>query len=69
MGIKDQYIYEESMKELDASFRVDMKDYEKELRDCSEKMIEISEECKVFFKKRFETSEKNDETEKNSEGT
>ena len=69
MGIKDQYIYEESMKELDASFGVDMKDYEKELRDCSEKMIEISEECKVFFKKRFETSEKNDETEKNGERT
>ena len=36
--------------------------FEKELRDCSEKMIEISEECKVFFKKRFETGEKNDET-------
>ena len=69
MGIKDQYIYEESMKELDASFGVDMKDYEKELRDCSEKMIEISEECRAFFKKRFETSEKNDETEKNGEGT
>ena len=43
--------------------------FEKELRDCSEKMIEISEECKVFFKKRFETSEKNDETEKNGERT
>jgi len=43
--------------------------FEKELRDCSEKMIEISEECKVFFKKRFE-SEKNDDTpEKNGEGT
>ena len=35
--------------------------FEKELRDCSEKMIEISEECRAFFKKRFE-SEKNDET-------
>ena len=69
MGIKGQYIYEESMKELDASFGVDMKDYEKELRDCSEKMIEISEECKVFFKKQFETGEKNDEEEKNGEGT
>ena len=43
--------------------------FEKELRDCSEKMIEISEECKRFFKKRFE-SEKNDDTpEKNGEGT
>ena len=47
----------------------EMNDYEKELRDCSEKMIEISEECKVFFKKQFETSEKNDEEEKNGEGT
>ena len=35
----------------------------------SEKMIEISEECKVFFKKQFETGEKNDEEEKNGEGT
>ena len=43
--------------------------FEKELRDCSEKMIEISEKCKVFFKKRFETGEKNDEEEKNGEET
>ena len=41
--------------------------YRKELEDCSEKMIEISEECKTFYKNKFE-SEKNDEnTEKNSE--
>ena len=29
-------------------------DYEKELRECSEKMIEISEECKMYFKRKFE---------------
>ena len=43
--------------------------FEKELRDGSEKMIEISEECKRFFKEQFETGEKNDEEEKNGEGT
>ena len=33
--------------------------FEKELRDCSEKMIEISEECKTYFKKRFEWGRRN----------
>ena len=40
--------------------------YRKELLECSEKGVEISPECKVYFKKQFETSE-NNETEKNSE--
>ena len=43
------------------------KKYKKELQECNEKGVEISPECKVYFKKQFETSEKNNETEKNSE--
>jgi len=30
--------------------------YRKELLECSEKGVEISPECKVYFKKQFETS-------------
>ena len=60
MGVKDNFIYEECMKELDATFK-------KELLECSEKGVEISPECKVYYKKQFETSEKNNETDKNSE--
>ena len=40
--------------------------YRKELLECSEKGVEISPECKLYFKKQFE-SEKNNETEENSE--
>ena len=40
--------------------------YRKELLECSEKGVEISPECKVYFKKQFETS-KNNETKENSE--
>ena len=36
------------------------------LDKCSEKGVEISQECKLYFKKQFE-SEKNNETEENSE--
>ena len=39
--------------------------YRKELLECSEKGVEISPECKVYFKKQFETSE-NDERKENS---
>ena len=59
MGVKDNFIYEECMKELDATFK-------KELEECSEKGVEISQECKTFYKNKFETSE-NDETKENSE--
>ena len=60
MGVKDNFIYEECMKELDATFK-------KELEECSDKGVEISQECKMFYKNKFE-SEKNDETtEENSE--
>ena len=61
MGVKDTLIYEECMKELDATFK-------KELEECSDKGVEISQECKTYYKKKFESESKNDdETEKNSE--
>ena len=110
MGVKDNLIYEECMKELNTMFtrkekrsfgeyfdkqrdkivqdmqhkknaelynawREDYdkrqrekkeKRYRKELLECSEKGVEISPECKVYFKKQFETS-KNNETEKKRE--
>ena len=109
MGVKDNFIYEECMKELDTMFRKEKrsfgkyfddqrdkivsdmqtgknaelynawredydnsqrekkeKKYRKELLECSEKGVEISPECKVYFKKQFETSE-NNETKENSE--
>ena len=47
MGVKDTFIYEECMKELDATFK-------KELDECSEKGVEISQECKTFYKNKFE---------------
>ena len=107
MGVKDNFIYEECMKELDTMFKEkrsfgeyfdkqrdrivnDMQTgkntelynawredydnsqrekkerrYRKELLECSEKGVEISPECKVYFKKQFETSE-NDERKENS---
>ena len=108
MGVKDNFIYEECMKELRTMFKVkrsfgeyfdDQRDrivadmqtgkntelynawredydkrqrekeekrYKKELEECSDKGVEISPECKVYFKKQFETSE-NNETKENSE--
>ena len=109
MGVKDNLIYEECMKELNTMFRKEKRSfgeyfdkqrdkivadmqtgknaelniawredydkrqrekkerkYRKELLECSEKGVEISPECKVYFKKQFETSE-NDETKENSE--
>ena len=109
MGVKDNLIYEECMKELNTMFRKEKrsfgeyfddqrdkivndmqtgknaelyiawredydirqrekkdKNYRKELLECSEKGVEISPECKVYFKKQFETSE-NNETKENSE--
>ena len=60
------------VKELDATFK-------KELEECSDKGVEISEECKSFYKNKFECRmfvpiddnyykrlEKNDETKENS---
>ena len=47
MGVKDNFIYEECMDALDATFK-------KELDECSEKGVEISEECKSFYKNKFE---------------
>ena len=34
------------------------KEYREELLECSEKGVEISEECKVYFKKQYESEEK-----------
>ena len=73
MGVeKDNYITAERMKELDVTFK-------KELEECSEKGVEISEECKSFYKNKFrcrmfvpidDNSDKwwkeNNETEENS---
>ena len=96
MGVKDNLIYEECMKELDTMFRKEKrsfgeyfddqrdkivndmqtgknaelynawredydkrqrekkeKRYRKELLECSEKGVEISPECKVYFKNRL----------------
>ena len=39
--------------------------YKKELIECSEKGVEISPECKEYYKKQFETNE-NDERKENS---
>jgi len=60
MGVKDNFIYEECMDALDATFK-------KELDECSEKGVEISQECKMFYKNKFETttSKNNDKTEEN----
>ena len=52
MGVKDNYIYEKCMDALDATFK-------KELDECSEKGVEISQECKDYFKKRFEWGRRN----------
>ena len=110
MGVKDNFIYEECMKELNTmltrkekrsfgayfddqrdKFVKDMQTgkntelinawredfdkrqeqkkerrYRKELLECSEKGVEISPECKVYFKKQFETTSENDERKENS---
>ena len=112
MGVKDNFIYEECMKELNTMFTgqrqpkrsfgeyfddqrdrivADMqtgkntelinawredfdrrqekkkeRKYRKELLECSEKGVEISPECKVYFKKQFETTSENDERKENS---
>ena len=106
MGVKDNLIYEECMKELNTMFTRkekrsfgeyfdDQRDrivndmqtgkntelynawredydkrqrekkertYRKELLECSEKGVEISEECKLYFKKQFETSNEKSQT-------
>ena len=69
MGVKDNYIYEKCMDALDATFK-------KELDECSEKGVEISEETKDYYKKKFASlsiamsqSEKNDEEKTNTENT
>lgn len=47
-------------KEFRDAFRIRMTEeeeaihYEKELKDCSDKMIEISDACKSYLRKKFE---------------
>ena len=60
MGVKDNFIYEKCKNALDATFK-------KELEECSDKGVEISQECKTYYKNKFESESKNNETEKNSE--
>ena len=38
--------------------------FDKELRECSEKGVEISQECKMYFKKRFEWGRRNPQEKK-----
>ncbi len=52
MGVKDTFIYEKCMDALDATFK-------KELDECSEKGVEISQECKTYFKKKVQSSKNN----------
>jgi hypothetical protein len=47
MGIKDNYIYEKCKNALDANFGI-------EPEICSDKGVEISQECKSFYKNKFE---------------
>ena len=59
--------YDKRLRKRQEKKRTDEK-YKKELEECSEKGVEISEECKSHFKKQYETttSEKNDERKENS---
>ena len=44
--MKDNFITAKRMKELDATFK-------KELEECSEKGVEISQECKEYYRTKF----------------
>ena len=44
--------YEEKKRKIHESF-------DKELRECSDKGVEISQRCKTYFKKRFEWARRN----------
>ena len=72
MGVKDNYIYEKCKNALDANFGI-------EPEICSDKGVEISQECKTFYKNKFRCRmfvpiqehsdrwwKKNDETKENS---
>ena len=54
---KNAELYNAWREDYDNSQREkEEKKYRKELLECSDKGIEISEECKVYFKKQFEAS-------------
>jgi len=44
----------EWMERYDERKRKKHENFEKELLECSEKGVEISQECKIYFKKRYE---------------
>ena len=75
MQNKNAQLYTEWRERYDERERKKQEErFKKELQECSEKGIEISEETKDYYKKKFsslsiarEQMEKNDEKEKNSE--
>ena len=77
MQNKNTQLWKEWRERYDERERQEQEErMKKELDNCSEKGVEISQECKDYYRKKFASlsiaksqSEKNDETEKNSENT
>ena len=77
MQNKNTQLWKEWRERYDERERQEQEErFKKELEECSEKGVEISEETKDYYKKKFASlsiamsqSEKNDETEKNTENT
>ena len=77
MQNKNTQLWKEWRERYDERERQEQEErMKKELDKCSEKGVEISQECKDYYKKKFASlsiamsqSEKNDETEKNTENT
>ena len=77
MQNKNTQLWKEWRERYDERERQEQEErFKKELEECSEKGVEISEETKDYYRKKFASlsiamsqSEKNDETEKNSENT
>ena len=78
MQNKNTQLWKEWRERYDERERQEQEErMKKELDNCSEKGVEISQECKDYYRKKFaslsiareQMMEKNDETEKNSENT
>ena len=77
MQNKNTQLWKEWRERYDERERQEQEErMKKELDNCSEKGVEISQECKDYYRKKFASlsiamsqSEKNDETEKNTENT
>ena len=77
MQNKNTQLWKEWRERYDERERQEQEErFKKELEECSEKGVEISEETKDYYRKKFASlsiamsqSEKNDETEKNTENT